>query len=621
MVNSGVNISSSEPLIVEQLKGNLSLQEKAGAKVASILGQSAEYIKNSDTFILKKIHSVLTSFLNQRNELIRDINSIVDFKAKVTNLSRDSNDAAVVSIDDYFEIHQILNKKINDSVFTKIFIPVAKNRLKVEKESLGGRDSNGIRDLISFNKTSKEFMRKLIEFDFEKDGFDQVIQYEESTYQPQYRQIEKSSISNPLFYDLKLKLEKNNEAIEQLKKNLREKIKEITGRDWERGVTSVQSLLKNEELKESLDADGVLKLSNGETFSMPHQLNRDLIGFKYYLQNRDLQQSAFEDLKASGNIKESDKTLLLIDDPQVRLNEGWILEKKFGHQSFLNLATIIHQGILSDLQKHVNTSHTSQGISRTAEDYIPEYFIQDEGDKVRLSMKIYFEVTSLPENELIDTLDTEVPLVFIGAKREIVISKDDLAKDWSDTPAIKTAPSLVVKDSYSNFYDDLQSAVNEMKAMENSKFLQHEFGCSPETADKLLNEDKNTRISKLIDHMIAIKANIEQLPNPISMKHNNFPRSHLDESKASLRSKLNEKIQRENKRLENLKFQKKKLNNSPVGKQLKIKITNKENAILNQINILKDRFNLLDVEEKRSSLATELDLFRQQLESEISKIK
>lgn len=227
-------------------------------------------------------------------------------------------------------------------------------------------------------------------------------------------------------------------------------------------VKSTQSLLKDEGLKHTSPTDGTLKF-NGQDFSMPHQFNRDLIGCRYYLGNEDLAEIAFKDLKENGMEGDFKEGVHPGGDSEVRLNAGLIIEKQFGHQGMLNIASILTQAATADLQSQIDqmgSKHHGReaGSKNATPTTFPEFHIQDQGGHVNMSMMIYLAVYPKSADGFLDA--NEEPSYVIG-KREITISKEDLQKDWTGHQT-EIAPSLKVNDSYSDFHASLDNAKRQM---------------------------------------------------------------------------------------------------------------------------------------------------------------
>lgn len=238
-------------------------------------------------------------------------------------------------------------------------------------------------------------------------------------------------------------------------------------------VKSTQSLLKDQKIKDSLEADGTLKFKEkvGEkeiekTFSMPHQMNRDLKGCRYYLGNDDLAEKAFQDLKNQGIKKDGDleEGAHPGSDLSVRLNAGLLIEKQFGRQGMLNIASILTQAVTPDLQSHIDKmggEYYGQlaGSKNATHSSFPEFHIEDQNGSIKMSMLIYLAVYPKTEDGY---LNIDIEPSYVVGKREITLSKEELQKDWTRCDQSEIAPSLKVNDSYSSFHKSLNGAKKQM---------------------------------------------------------------------------------------------------------------------------------------------------------------
>lgn len=206
--------------------------------------------------------------------------------------------------------------------------------------------------------------------------------------------------------------------------------------DEEESHLDVQRILIDKNLKK---CDGAGEEWNEEEFLIPHQFSIDFSRSRYFLDGEELNRT---------------------DGMNSAVAAGIVLSEQFGYQTFLNIASICEQGSAVLLLENANKLKSNYRFG-SMQDRAAEYSIKNLGDKVKMSMQFHLESRYIDDSGIIEEED-EGSNFYIAIQRDIVLSKEDLARNWSENGEGLIAPSLQVKDYYSRLQKRPEAAVEDL---------------------------------------------------------------------------------------------------------------------------------------------------------------
>ncbi len=200
-------------------------------------------------------------------------------------------------------------------------------------------------------------------------------------------------------------------------------------------IRTVQSLIKDKTTKYYGENSRVFvkEQDKQSLFISPFQMTRDASGVRVTL-----------DGKAQNFSSETGGSATEFDFIQA-------LHERYGQSAFLNLSSLLQQSAATDYQQRFSEELGRQLHRNIQLGSVPGKAweakidnFQENGEKmVKLALSFELETKMTPDDDIDDMPER---LAFI-CTREIVLSEDDLNKDWMQIETLFVAPSLRVKDS------------------------------------------------------------------------------------------------------------------------------------------------------------------------------
>ncbi len=276
---------------------------------------------------------------------------------------------------------------------------------------------------------------------------DELIKKLRNKYADNSHYIIKINILNSLLKLMTQSDPKNRPSMENVAKGLWMPDSEDTLQD-------VQDILTDETLKK---ADETHK-------DFPKQLLRDFIGAYYYFDGKNLHEQAFKKLKEQKKILASaigfGKSIRSND--KVRVQAAQILKDEFGDQALKNIGSICQQSSFTLIIQNIMLQQKKNYNFKNDKHSPPEYWIEDQGENIKMSLIVYLEGYILSIDAEDEDEISHGSNCYVIAKREILISKEDLKRDWTNDCEKEVAPSLQVQDYYSHSHANINSAIKEM---------------------------------------------------------------------------------------------------------------------------------------------------------------
>lgn len=124
----------------------------------------------------------------------------------------------------------------------------------------------------------------------------------------------------------------------------------------------------------------------------------------------------------------------------------------YGEQVFSNMCNLFTQGMFDPLLRKVSAmvgEGYEANIAKPTTNLF--YSLEDEGENFRLRIGAFFGFVNAQEAEVI---------AYMGVGQEIVISKEDMNKDWTKT---EESPSLFLQEYYTKYCDTKTKAWQELQ--------------------------------------------------------------------------------------------------------------------------------------------------------------
>jgi hypothetical protein len=260
------------------------------------------------------------------------------------------------------------------------------------------------------------------------------------------------------------------------------------------GLKTLQNSIT--KTNDNSDLNGVKKLLTDTSYS------NDTIKSEDRKETLEIGHQFHADFERLGKFKLGKEILATNKNCQQPGREFDVCQKligKFGLQSFKNISSILCQSSLADLTTSIATSSGGTYASGHTEGI--SYQIEEKGKMVHLHIRVPMRILKLDDPE------GESPgIVFI--ERTVIISKEDLAKNWSNSNLKDCTPSMRVIDT--------RSGLSKIDSDKTTK--------TPETPDLSKFKHYDNEEKKLIlDLLETIPSSFEKMMHQIDDLKGKYP--------------------------------------------------------------------------------------------------
>lgn len=223
--------------------------------------------------------------------------------------------------------------------------------------------------------------------------------------------------------------------------------KEVTYKGEKNGASSKAGLDTNRQRLRNLTSEGekdspLIEITNGNA-SVPYNIDAQFKADLHRCAQFKLNQQVLYDKQ---RIKSKNYNTYEICDE---------LKKKFGSRMMTNLTLLLNQANLADLSKHILSM--SGGDATGAQAII--YSVEEKGDKLELTVEVLLRIRDSVNGDA----NKDFYIGYINAKRKIIISKEELNKDWTRNESKDEQPKMKVIDSYSRLATTGEEAQKHLK--------------------------------------------------------------------------------------------------------------------------------------------------------------